>query len=78
MSEAGMAAVNCVLLTNVVVRFEPFHCTVEVMRKLVPFTVSVNAGPPAAALFGLRVVTVGSSPTFLVTLANSGSIPVYH
>jgi len=62
MSIAVIAAVNCELLINVVVRFEPFHCTVELPTKLVPFTVSVKAGPPAVALFGLRVVTVGAGP----------------
>ena len=28
-SRAGIAAVSALLLTNVVVRFDPFHCTVE-------------------------------------------------
>ena len=46
-SEAGMAAVNCVLLTNVVVRLEPFTRTMEPLTKLLPFTVSVIAALPA-------------------------------
>lgn len=34
--------------------------TTELAAKLVPFTVSVNAAPPAVALVGERVVTVGT------------------
>jgi hypothetical protein len=59
MSAAVIAAVTCVLLTNALVRLEPFHCTVEVLTKLVPFTVRVNAAPPAVADAGLRLVIVG-------------------
>jgi hypothetical protein len=60
MSAAGIAAVACVLLTNVVVRLEPFHCTVVVLRKFAPFTVSVNAAPPAAAEAGLKLEMDGT------------------
>jgi hypothetical protein len=60
MSAAMIAAVTCVLLTNVLVRLEPFHCTVDVLTKLVPLTVSVNAAPPAVAEAGLRLVIVGA------------------
>jgi hypothetical protein len=56
---AATAAVTCVLLTNVVVRFDPFHCTVALLRKLAPFTVSVKPDPPALAEFGLRLEIVG-------------------
>jgi hypothetical protein len=55
MSAAVMAAVTCVLLTNVVVRLDPFHCTLEVLRKLEPFTVSVKAAPPVIAEAGLKL-----------------------
>ena len=51
-SVAGTTAVNCVAFTNVVTRFALFHCTVAVFSKLLPFTVNVNAGPPAIAEFG--------------------------
>jgi hypothetical protein len=47
-----MDAVNWVPLTNLVVRLEPFHCTAEPETKLEPFTVRVNAAPPAVALEG--------------------------
>jgi len=59
-SVAGTAAVNCVALTNVVTRFAPFHCTTAVFRKLLPFTVSVNAGPPAIAEFGTSEVNAAT------------------
>jgi hypothetical protein len=41
-----------VLLTNVVVRSEPFQCTLEPEMKEEPFTVSVKAASPALALAG--------------------------
>ena len=60
MSEASMAAVTFVALTNVVVRAEPFHFTCVPATKFVPFTVSVNPGPPAVALLGEIEVSVGA------------------
>lgn len=53
-SAAPIAAVNCVALANVVARALPFHCTTEVPMKLLPFSVNVNAVPPAIAEFGAR------------------------
>lgn len=58
-SAAVTAAVSCVADTNVVARPAPFHCTVEVEMKLVPFTVSENAPPPAVADDGEREATAG-------------------
>jgi hypothetical protein len=60
MAVAGMAAVSCVALTNVVVTAAPLKLTAEVETKFVPFTVSVNAAPPAVALEGERLVIAGS------------------
>ena len=60
MSLAGIAAVTCPALTNVVVRAAPFQRTSEVATKLLPFTVSVNAAPPAAVLVGASEVSVGT------------------
>ena len=61
MSLAGIAAVNWEALTNVVVRFDPFHLTVEPETKFVPLTVKVNAGPPAGTVLGLRLVSTGAA-----------------
>ena len=47
MSLAGIAAVTCPGFTNVVVRGAPFQRTWDVPTKLLPFTVSVKAAPPA-------------------------------
>src|SRR4030095_9495748 len=66
MSPAGIAAVSWVALTNVVVRAAPFHCTTEPETKLLPFTVSVNARPPAVALFGESEVSASAA---MLTLA---------
>src|SRR2546425_12407058 len=58
-SAAGMLAESRVALTNVVVRTAPFQRTVAPETKLFPSAVSVNAAPPAVALFGVSVVSVG-------------------
>ena len=71
---AVIAAVSWVALTKVVVRFAPFQRTTEPLTKLLPFTVSVKAGPPAAALVGERV-NVGPLPTWTI-LATDASAPL--
>jgi hypothetical protein len=58
-SEARMDAVNLFALTNVVVWSEPFQRTLELEMKPDPFTVKVNAGPPAPALVGVMEVRTG-------------------
>ena len=60
MSEAGTVAVSCVAEINVVVSGLPFQFTVEPETKLVPFTVSINCGPPAVAQVGLSELTDGA------------------
>ena len=60
MSGAVIAAVTCVALTNVVVLDAPLKFTTEPETKPVPFTVKVNAAPPAVALVGESDVIVGS------------------
>jgi hypothetical protein len=65
MSLAGTAAVSCVELTYVVVSAVPFQFTTELETKFVPVTVSVKAAPPAVAVEGESVVTVGV-PTLTV------------
>ena len=47
-----MEAVSFVLLTNVVVRADPFQFTTEPETNFDPCTVSVKVGPPAVALLG--------------------------
>jgi hypothetical protein len=59
MLDAGMAAVNCVELTNVVAGAEPLKLTIEAATKFVPLIVSVKAALPARLLFGEIVVIVG-------------------
>src|SRR5437899_12760760 len=61
MSAAAMLAVSRVALTNVVGRGVPFQATREPETKLLPSAVSVNAGPPAAALLGVRPWRPGTS-----------------
>ena len=41
-------------------RLDPFHWTTDPLMKLVPFTVSVKAAPPAVADVGLMLVVVGT------------------
>ena len=57
-SEAGIVAVTCVLLTNVVVRFDPPTRTTESGRKFVPLTVRVNEASPTVLVVGRMLVVV--------------------
>ena len=65
MSDAGIDALNWVEDTNVVVRFEPFQRTTYPETNPLPFTVSVNAAPPAVAVEGLRLVIAGAGFTWM-------------
>jgi hypothetical protein len=67
-SEALMDAVNCVVLTNVVILELPLKFTVVPGTKLIPFTVSVNAEPPAIALAGKSEVIVSGGPVTVTEL----------
>jgi hypothetical protein len=49
-SDAGIVAVSCVELTNVVAFWLPSHSTTEQGTKLLPVTVNVNVGEPAVVL----------------------------
>jgi hypothetical protein len=51
-SDDRMAAVNCVLLTNVVTRGLPFQFTVDPATNPAPFTVRANPAPPGLMLVG--------------------------
>jgi hypothetical protein len=61
MREAGTVAVSCVAETKTVASGLPFQFTVEPETKLVPFTVSVDCGPPATVQFGLSELIVGAA-----------------
>src|SRR5207245_8994222 len=68
MRAAGTVAVSCVAETNVVVSAVPFHLTVEPDAKLVPFTVSVNCGPPAVVQVGLSELIVGTALIVIISV----------
>ena len=51
-------ACNCVALTRVVVREEPFHCTTEPAKNPFPLIRTVNPGPPATEVEG-EIAEVG-------------------
>src|SRR5439155_7977771 len=59
-SVAGIDAVSCVGLTNVVVLSDPTHRTTEPAMKFVPLTVSVKAPSPTKRLVGERLDVVGT------------------
>ena len=67
-SPADTPAVSWVLLTNVVLRFDPFTCTTEPFTKFDPFTVSVKAPPPATVAVGDRLDNDGNGLAGLVTV----------
>jgi len=49
---AEIAALSWLLLTNDVVKAEPFQTTTALLLKLPPFTISENPAAPAVALLG--------------------------
>jgi hypothetical protein len=75
MAAAGIAAVNCVALTNVVVRATSAKFTTELATKFVPFTVRVTAAPPAAALVGEIVVIVGVGLVAVMVNVKGSEVP---
>ena len=56
----GIAAFNCVELTNVVVVAAPLKLTTDPFTKFVPFTVSENPAEPTVAVFGESELNVGT------------------
>jgi hypothetical protein len=58
---AGTPAVNCDAETKVVASGEPFHETTVLPENPEPFTVSVNAAPPATAVLGEILVRVSGA-----------------
>jgi hypothetical protein len=66
MAAAGMAAVNCVALTNVVIGAIPPKLTVEAATKFVPLTVRAKGALPASTPVGEIIVIVGTRFVLLV------------
>jgi hypothetical protein len=64
MADAGTATISWLPLTKVVLAVwaVPFKFTTALLAKFVPFTVRVNAAPPAVALLGASAATVGIVP----------------
>ena len=71
--DAFMLAVTRVALMNVVGRAAPFQRTVAPATKLLPSTVRVKAGPPAVALAGMSVVTIGRGAPVDVSRSRAGA-----
>jgi len=59
---AGIVALTCTVLSNVVVIAEPLKFTTAAELKFVPSTVSGNCELPAAVLGGLSWLIVGIVP----------------
>ena len=76
-SVAGIAAESLVALTNVVACALPLKFTTDFATKFVPFTVNVNAAPPAACVVP-RVVIVGGGveEEFTVKICGGADGPV--
>ena len=60
------------MLTNVVERLIPFHCTTELGTKLDPYTIRVNPAPPLIVVAGDRDLIVGTGIDFTET---AGEVP---
>jgi hypothetical protein len=67
-SVAGIAAVTCDELTNVVGLLLPFQSTLEVEVNPLPFTVRVRAAEPIAATAGEMLPKTGTAETGACTL----------
>ena len=75
MSLAEIAAVSCVLLTNVVVRLLLFQRMTDVIAKFVPVAVTVNAAPPAVALVGEIEPRVGTGFVDVIMNVTDPEVP---
>src|SRR5581483_1135545 len=75
MSAETITACSWVALTNVVVRLDPFQFTTAPATKPVPFTVSVNAVPPAVPLAGDSELIVGTGFGAMIVNAATPQLP---
>jgi hypothetical protein len=64
---ASTGAVNWLALMKLVASAVWFHCTTASEPNPLPFTVNVNAGPPAVAALGLMLEIAGAAPTVKTT-----------
>src|SRR5262249_52005924 len=71
-SAAVNVAVNCVLLTNVVLRLAPFTWTTDALTKFAPVAVKVTGPLPATTLVGEIALNVGSGGAAPVTVKLTG------
>jgi hypothetical protein len=74
-SAAVIDAVNCVALTNVVVRALPLKLTVAPLTKSAPFTVSVNANPPAVPVLGDSEVIANTAVSTVIATEAGLTVP---
>ena len=75
MSAAGTEAVSLLAETKVVVSAAPFQLTVAPLRKLLPFTVSLNEAPPAVALLGLIEEIAGGLLALVMVKVRALDVP---
>ena len=73
MSAAVIDTVNWDEETKVVGRGELFQRISELLRKLLPLTVNVNAAPPAVAMEGLKLLIAGAG--LLITKFTAADVP---
>src|SRR5262249_33097898 len=72
---ARIAAVRWVADTKVVARLAPLTRTTELLAKLVPVAVSVRVPPPANALAGLMLDSVGAGGGAVTMNAREPEVP---
>jgi hypothetical protein len=74
-SAEGICATNCVAEIKLVGRLAPFHLTTDVPTKLLPVTVSTNAGLPAFVAPGLMLVSCGAGAGAVMVNGNAFDVP---
>ena len=75
MSDAEMAAMSWFPEMYVVWRTVELQYTIASVPKLLPFTVSINAGPPDVALVGINCVMAGPTPAVIIMLLDLDPYP---
>ena len=70
----AIMALNCVVLPKVVESAVPFHWIVAPFWKPLPVTVRGNCGPPAKALFGLKLLIENGVMVNISVLGAAGPV----